>query len=70
MAKATTPIFESYTMDFTAVIHHAQRADGIWFKRIQQKTNYGYGFTAWRRLDYQVTEPGFHKGSFARLPKD
>ncbi len=47
---ATTPVFESYSADFTSRIETAQRADGVWFSRYQYRDQrYGYKWSPWRR---------------------
>lgn len=68
--RSAPRILESFTGDYTGIIHHAQRADGAWFQRFQERhPRFGYRFGAWKRTscgpDY-----GRDTGSTARLPKD
>jgi hypothetical protein len=37
-----------YTMDFTSQIEYAQRTDGIWFMRAQERGMKGYRWGAWK----------------------
>lgn len=66
----TTTILTGYSMDYTFQIHYAQRADGQWFKRIQDRhPRFGYRWTAWRAAcepDLSRFRPSTLK---ARLPK-
>lgn len=67
-----SPIFESYTMDFTGRIHHAQReSDGQWFKRHQFKDpRYGYKWGAWKKDTRGPENAGLPiPGNGARLPR-
>lgn len=66
-------VFESYTMDYTAKVHFAVRADGQWYKRVQVRDpRYGYRFTAWRACttpDLSADgRPMIRTGRKARLP--
>ena len=67
---STTKILESFTGDYTGIIHHAQRADGQWFQRFQEKhPRFGYRWTAWSRTtSCPDTARNTERG--ARLPKD
>lgn len=65
-----TKVYETFSMDFTSRIEHAQRADGIWFERSQYRDpRYGYKWTAWRK-SYSF-DPGTRRGEErrVRLPK-
>lgn len=65
----TNAILSSYSMDFTMQIHHAQRQDGQWFRRIQfRDARYGYKWSAWRAVP-SGPEHGSPTGLKARLPK-
>ncbi len=68
----TTPntIYASYTMDFTAQVHHAMRADGQWFVRCQDRTSWGYRWSAWRKTSPQSPNVYQGTGRKARLPKE
>ena len=46
-----TRLFSSYSMDFTFEIHHAQREDGMWFSRRNEKTAFGYQWSKWERIN-------------------
>ena len=62
-------ILESYTADYTTQIHHAQRSDGQWFTRYQNRDpRYGYRWGAWRKS--VAPSGGRSTGRTARLPKD
>lgn len=64
-----SPIFESHTMDFTARVQHAQRADGQWFSRVQSRhPRFGYQWTAWRPSAAAPAHASLGLGR-ARLPK-
>ncbi len=66
---APNMILESYSMDYTTRIHHAVRADGQWFTRMQERhPQYGYRWTAWRATS--VAGEGHSTGRKARLPKE
>lgn len=69
-AKSKTVIYESYTMDYTAQVHFAQRDDGQWFTRIQQRGHWGYCWTAWRPVSAKPENArvGCYP-RYARLPK-
>lgn len=68
-----TKVYESYSMDYTSRIEHAQRVDGIWFKRSQYRDpRYGYKWTSWRKTSVgphsDLVEQGYDRK--VRLPKD
>lgn len=61
-------VYESMTADCTSLIHHAMRADGVWFTRYQGRDpRFGYKWSAWRRS----VEPEYARTTErkARLPK-
>lgn len=65
----TTTILAGFTGDYTGQVHYAQRADGVWFVRYQNRTPWGYRWSAWRRGG----EPSGYVSQTnrkARLPKD
>ncbi len=44
-----TEVFETYTMDYTGRIQHAQNKDGKWFRRSQYRDpRYGYKWSKWQ----------------------
>lgn len=62
-------ILDSYTMDYTARVQHAQRADGQWFTRMQYRdARYGYKWAAWRPVACGP-ERFSQTGQAARLPR-
>lgn len=62
-------ILESFTADYTAKVHHAQRSDGQWFTRMQERhPRFGYRWTAWRTTTY-CPDRAFPTTRTARLPK-
>lgn len=69
MLMTTAMIWDGHTMDFTARVQMAQRADGAWFKRVQERSRWGYRWTRWTACR-DAPRPGFSEGSrVARLPK-
>lgn len=50
-----------HTMDFTTRIEYAQRTDGVWFKRYQERGARGYRWGAWREgapdMERTLVEP-------------
>lgn len=62
-------ILESFTADYTGIIHHAMRADGQWFTRSRFKDpRFGYRNSAWRKI-MSAPEKVRSTGRAARLPK-
>lgn len=63
-------IHQSYSMDYTAQIHYAKRADGQWFTRCQfRDPRYGYKWGAWRACSAGMAEGSTPTERKARLPK-
>ena len=50
--------------------HYAKRADGQWFVRYQDRSAYGYRWTAWRKCSAPSTWYADPYLGLARLPKD
>lgn len=50
-----------YTMDFASQLEFAQRDDGVWFMRSQEKTPRGYRWDAWKAcapsMDHTTEHP-------------
>lgn len=67
MKTTTAAILESFTSDYTTIVHHAQRSDGQWFVRYQERSIYGYRWTAWRTTGGSP-DNGRDTGRKARLP--
>jgi hypothetical protein len=66
-----TTVFESFTMDYTSSIEHAQRADGQWFTRSQYRDpRYGYKWTAWRKTTFLPERARPNGKRNVRLPND
>jgi hypothetical protein len=62
-------ILDSHSMDFTMRIQHAMRADGQWFRRLQERhPRYGYRWTKWTPVPAPATVAP-DSGFTARLPK-
>ena len=55
--KNANQIFAGFTMDYTAQVHFAKNDGGVWFTRTQDRSPYGYRWTAWRRY----CEPDFSR---------
>lgn len=60
-------VLETFTADYTTVVHHARRADGQWFTRCQERGPWGPRYTVWRKVAYGP-ERGRETGRTARLP--
>ncbi len=62
-----SPIFE---YGIQSRIQQAQRADGQWFKRYQEKGRYGYRWSAWKPVASKDERATFNTyAGHARLPK-
>lgn len=69
-APVTNQILRSFTADYSSEVHHALRADGQWFTRMQVKdVRYGYKLTAWRPTSI-APDHSAPTGRTARLPKE
>lgn len=63
-----SPIY-SYGIDH--LIQQAQRADGQWFERHQDRTPYGYRWGAWRKCCGKNDRASLNSyAGKARLPKE
>ena len=67
MKTTTAKVLESFTADYTTKVHYAQRTDGQWFVRYQERSPWGYRFGAWRQTS-SGPEYGRDTGRSARLP--
>lgn len=67
LMKTAATILESFTADYTTITHYAQRADGQWFVRYQERSPWGRRWTAWRATPCGP-DRGRDTGRKARLP--
>lgn len=67
MKTTTAAVLESFTADYTTIVHYAKRSDGQWFVRRQERSIYGRRWTAWRETS-SGPEHGRQTGRKARLP--
>lgn len=67
MKTTTAAVLETCTADYTTIVHYAQRSDGQWFVRYQERTIYGRRWGAWRPT---ACGPDYSRetGRKARLP--
>ena len=61
-------ILDGHSMDFTARLQFAMRADGQWFSRGQYRGHYGYTWSPWKASSKPSTYTS-DSGRTARLPK-
>ena len=67
--SALVPVFESFSADYTARSHYAQRGDGQWFTRTQSRSLFGYRWGAWREISAAgVPDRRIPTSRRARLP--
>lgn len=64
-----TSIYESYTADYTSIVHKACRSDGQWFVRLRIRNPWGWTWTPWRPTSRQDNNVGRKTDRYARLPK-
>lgn len=63
-------IHETFTADYRNQIHFAKRSDGQWFMRGQDKTPWGYRWSAWKETAFAPDRGGVScYPKFARIPK-
>ncbi len=72
MNATPNKIYETFSSDYTTPIHHAMRADGQWFTRMQVRDmRFGRKLTAWRKTAVAPDRlRELYSGATARLPKE